>query len=172
MAIRVSQSFKRTSAEPIDETMALTKAEMRAVDDNTMPTYYFTVCQEDGKFYVYDKSAEFDEVTGKFRELETGTSITIDDELSLTSENPVQNKVITANIKYLTVENETERLAIQEYAEQGTIVFQKSNNKRYTFLGSNTWIEESIGGTIGIIPVNPTQEEIETKGYNIWLVTE
>ena len=42
MAINVSQAFHRTSANPVDESMALTKAQMLAVNDNLMPAYYFT----------------------------------------------------------------------------------------------------------------------------------
>lgn len=72
MAINVSQAFKRTSANPIDETFALTKAQMKTVNDNLMPAYYFTICQEDGKIYLYDKSATASATTGKFTEFSGG----------------------------------------------------------------------------------------------------
>lgn len=72
MAIKVSQAFQRTSANPIDETLALTKAQMKAVNDNLMPSKYMTVCQDDGKVYLYDKTNEVDETTGKFRVFEGG----------------------------------------------------------------------------------------------------
>ena len=72
MAINVSQAFKRTSIAPIDETLALTKAQMVAVSDTLMPAYYFTICQDDGKVYLYDKSATPSVTTGKFTEFSGG----------------------------------------------------------------------------------------------------
>ncbi len=72
MAINVSQAFHRTSANPIDDTMALTKAQMLTVNDNLMPSKYLTVCQDDGFIYLYDKSNEADLETGKFRKFEGG----------------------------------------------------------------------------------------------------
>ena len=72
MAINVSQAFHRTSANPVDESMALTKAQMKTVNDNLMPAYYFTVCQDDGYIYLYDKSATATAETGKFKKFEGG----------------------------------------------------------------------------------------------------
>jgi hypothetical protein len=72
MSIKVSQAFERTSANPIDETIALTKAKMLTVNDNLMPDYYFTICQDDGKLYLYDKTATPDPATGKFTEFAGG----------------------------------------------------------------------------------------------------
>lgn len=72
MAIKVSQAFERTSANPIDATIALTKAQMVAVNDNLMPDYYFTICQDDGYIYLYDKSATASAITGKFKKFEGG----------------------------------------------------------------------------------------------------
>ncbi len=72
MAINVSQAFHRTSANPIDETLALTKAQMVATNDNLMPPKYLTVCQDDGYIYLYDKSNSADVQTGKFRKFEGG----------------------------------------------------------------------------------------------------
>lgn len=70
--INVSQAFHRTSANPIDETLALTKAQMLATNDNLMPSKYMTVCQDDGAIYLYDKSNTPDVATGKFRKFEGG----------------------------------------------------------------------------------------------------
>lgn len=72
MAIKVSQAFQRTSANPVDETMALTKAQMLTVNDNLMPDYYFTICQDDGQIYLYDKTATPSATTGKFTKFEGG----------------------------------------------------------------------------------------------------
>lgn len=66
MGIKVSQAFQRTSANPIDETLALTKAEMLTVNDNLMPEKYLTICQDDGFIYLYDKSTTPSAETGKF----------------------------------------------------------------------------------------------------------
>ena len=72
MAIKVSQAFERTSANPIDASLTLTKAQMTSVNDNLMPAYYFTVCQDDGYFYLYDKTATASPTTGKFTKFEGG----------------------------------------------------------------------------------------------------
>lgn len=72
MAINISQAFHRTSANPIDDTLALTKAEMLTVNDNLMPSKYLTVCQDDGQIYLYDKNATPSAETGKFILFEAG----------------------------------------------------------------------------------------------------
>lgn len=72
MSIKVSQAFSRTSANPVDETMALTKAQMLTVNDNLMPAYYFTICQDDGEIYLYNKTATPSASTGKFTKFEGG----------------------------------------------------------------------------------------------------
>ena len=72
MAIKVSQAFQRTSANPIDESLTLTKAQMLAVNDNLMPSKYFTIGQDDGYIYLYDRANTVDPTTGKFRKFEGG----------------------------------------------------------------------------------------------------
>lgn len=72
MAINISQAFKRTSANPVDESLTLTKAQMLAVNDNLMPSKYFTIGQDDGYIYLYDKANTVDPTTGKFRKFEGG----------------------------------------------------------------------------------------------------
>lgn len=74
MAINVSQAFHRTSANPVDESMTLTKAQMLTVNDNLMPAYYFTICQDDGEIYLYDKTATASVETGKFKKFAGGGS--------------------------------------------------------------------------------------------------
>ena len=74
MAINISQAFKRTSANPVDESLTLTKAQMVAVNDNLMPSKYFTIGQDDGNIYLYDKSNTVDPTTGKYRKFEGGGS--------------------------------------------------------------------------------------------------
>lgn len=74
MSIKVSQAFERTSSNPIDATMALTKAQMLTINDNLMPDKYLTVCQDDGDIYLYDKTATPSAETGKFTKFEGGGS--------------------------------------------------------------------------------------------------
>lgn len=74
MAINVSQAFHRTSANAVDDTLTLTKAQMLAVNDNLMPSFYFTIGQDDGFLYLYAKSNDVDVETGKFRKFEGGGS--------------------------------------------------------------------------------------------------
>ena len=69
MAVNVSQPFHRTSAKPIDDSLVLTLAKMKAMNDNVMPDYYFAVCEDDGCFYLYDKSATPSAASGKFTKL-------------------------------------------------------------------------------------------------------
>lgn len=73
MGIKISQGFERRGAFPIDDDLLLTKAEMLTVNDGLMPDKYFTICQDDGKLYLYDKENTFDTDTGKFRVLEGGS---------------------------------------------------------------------------------------------------
>lgn len=93
MAIKVGQAFERTSANPIDTSLALTRADMLTVNDNLMPAYYFTICQDDGKIYLYDKTATASATTGKFKEFSGGsggsevfsTTETLSDEINDTT---------------------------------------------------------------------------------------
>jgi len=116
MAINVSQAFHRTSANPVDESLALTKAQMVSTNDNLMPSKYLTVCQDDGKIYLYDKTNESDVSTGRFRVFEGGTTITIDPTPTSGSENAVSsggtytslaNKVDKVSGKGLSTEDYT-----------------------------------------------------------------
>lgn len=64
--IGVSQPFIREGGFPIDASLLLTKAQMRDMLDNMMPARYFCICLEDGKLYLYDKSATPNAETGKY----------------------------------------------------------------------------------------------------------
>lgn len=72
MAVNISQPFHRTSAKPIDDSIVLTLAQMKAINDNLMPSHYFAVCQDDGQMYIYDKSATPTTTSGKFKKIESG----------------------------------------------------------------------------------------------------
>lgn len=65
--IKLPDSFIVTTDKPIDTRLTLTKADMRDTLDARMPDVYLAVCKDDGKLYLYKKSNEFDDETGKFR---------------------------------------------------------------------------------------------------------
>lgn len=78
--------FNRTSPNPIDSSMVLSKAEMLAIEDNKMPDVYFAVCKEDKQMYIYDKSATPNVTTGKFSVLSPGTTYTAGDGIDITND--------------------------------------------------------------------------------------
>ena len=92
--ISLSTNFDVGAALHLDSREEITKAEMLTINENIYPDDLLVICSDDHKVYLFSKSNESDPETGKFREFKTGTEITVDDEMSLTSENPVQNKVI------------------------------------------------------------------------------
>ena len=59
--IGTSQNFERDSYA--------TLAEMKAVADKRMPDIFTATCKETGKFYIYNKNNEVDEILGKWREI-------------------------------------------------------------------------------------------------------
>ena len=65
--ISVPQGFKIGAAEAIDSRLTLSKAEMLAIKDNTMPDIYLAVCKDDNSIYIYSKDNSIDSETGKFR---------------------------------------------------------------------------------------------------------
>lgn len=76
--IQLPQGFKVASAEAIDVRLILSKAEMLTMKDGTMPEVYFAICKDDGKMYVYQKTNEVDEETGKYRLYASGNSDAVD----------------------------------------------------------------------------------------------
>lgn len=73
MGIKLNASFDVMSPVPLDSRTVLTKEQMRSIDDTCMPPIYYAVCSEDGTtMYIYDKSNEANESTGKFRPISTG----------------------------------------------------------------------------------------------------
>ena len=59
--IGTQQNFERDSYT--------TLAEMKAVVDKRMPDIFTATCKETGKFYIYNKNNETDEILGKWREI-------------------------------------------------------------------------------------------------------
>lgn len=73
MALNIAAPFKRGGAFPIDEDLVLTKAQMKAVNDNVMPDIYIALCPDDGNIYLYKKNNTVDPDTGKYRLFESGS---------------------------------------------------------------------------------------------------
>lgn len=74
MAIKVLGGLKVITADPIETRLILSKEQMLAVKDETMPEVYFTICSEDGCFYLYNKANSVDTTLGKYRPL-TGAAV-------------------------------------------------------------------------------------------------
>lgn len=69
MSIIVNTGFHIGSATPIDDRLVLTKGQMLNINENLYPDVYMCVCKDDGQLYVYDRSAEISDETGKFRKV-------------------------------------------------------------------------------------------------------
>ena len=93
MPINIPSAFNLGAAVPIDTRLVLTKAQMKAMNDNTMPSVYFALCSDDNAFYLYSKNNTVDANLGKFRYMfdQTGPSggggVTEQRVLELISEN-------------------------------------------------------------------------------------
>ena len=101
MAIKIGDNLNYAGVKPdFVRQQYATFEDMLAVRDNPMPPIYLAYCLEDKNFYKYDKDNEVDPVTGKFRLFQSGGGGggTVDTEMSDTSTNAVQNKVIKAYV--------------------------------------------------------------------------
>ena len=77
MGIPLNLDFTMGVAKPIDSRFVMTKAQMLAANDAVMPPVYGCWCNDDGKFYIYNKLNTPNTETGKF--------VAQPDELSLNS---------------------------------------------------------------------------------------
>ena len=62
----VSKSFLYKMPIPVDTRLILSKKEMLEANEGFLPNIYFALCKDDGQFYLYNKSNESNEETGKF----------------------------------------------------------------------------------------------------------
>lgn len=62
----VARPFLIQKNFPVDTRLVLTKKEMCETVDANMPDTYFALCKDDGHFYLYNKNAEVNEITGKY----------------------------------------------------------------------------------------------------------
>lgn len=118
--IEIGFPFDVRSANPIDVRLLLTKAQMLAINDNMMPDYYLALCSDDGKLYLYDKSATAGAETGKFSEFAGGgggggTELTIDE-----SQNSAQ---FTEGVNTVSFHNDTTNDTVSlSIAKPGTYI--------------------------------------------------
>ena len=75
MAININSGFSIGTPQPIDSRNVLSKEAMKNINENVWPDTYFATCKDDGKLYVFNKSNELSDETGKFR-LVTENSLT------------------------------------------------------------------------------------------------
>lgn len=68
MPIKLPVNFEIGAAVPIDTRLVFqTKAQMKTVNDNIMPSVYLALCEETNAFYLYSKGNERDDNIGRFR---------------------------------------------------------------------------------------------------------
>lgn len=65
--VSLPAGFNVGTPDPIDNRLVLSKAQMKAVNPVGMPDVYLTICKDDGKIYLFNKTNEDDSETGKFR---------------------------------------------------------------------------------------------------------
>lgn len=139
MALFISAPFKRGGAFPVDEDLVKSKAQMRSVNDNVMPSVYFCICEDDGEIYTYKKSNTVDDETGKYRLLETGAGVRFlpVDDLPDTGEAGViylvPNGSLGENIKdeYIWIENE-EDPSLSFYEKIGSTDIELTMGETFT----------------------------------------
>lgn len=71
--MKVNESFEyQGKGQNFTRDNFATLAEMKAVKAKTFPDIFTATCSETGKFYIYNKDNEVDEVLGKWREVSGG----------------------------------------------------------------------------------------------------
>lgn len=119
MAIKIADNLNYAGAKPdFVRQQYATFEEMAAVRDNTMPQLYLAYCLQDKNIYKYDKDNEVDPTTGKFRVFQSGGSGTVDTEMSDSSTNAVQNKVIKAYVDSKDIQVTEMPTPVAEFVEK------------------------------------------------------
>jgi len=72
MAININTGFNVHSSQPIDVRNVISKADMLTINENIWPDVYYATCKDDGQLYVFNKTNEKLEDTGKFRLISDG----------------------------------------------------------------------------------------------------
>lgn len=74
MSIPINSNFELGAPLPIDKRMTLTYEQMAGMNDNIMPSVYFTICIDDGCLYLYNKNNIKTAKTGRFIKISQGYS--------------------------------------------------------------------------------------------------
>lgn len=178
MAIKVGQAFERTSAQPIDASLTLTKAQMVTVNDNLMPPYYFTICQDDGKIYLYDKSATASASTGKFSEFSGGSDSSSPVYLSATLlDKDINDPTIVALSNLTKADDSTIHPILSEIVLGTTVIYDADGTMGVATAKSGTNVTITTATTS-----TPTREltqaeydaltEAEKKNGTIYFITD
>lgn len=155
MALTLGDNFSYQGAKPLDARLKYdTVAAMKAVADSTLYDGCLAYCTATEKTYQWKSSNTVDSTLGRWREFESGGSVTVDSALSDASENPVQNKVIKTALddkadlvdgkipanqlpSYVDDVLEYEDLAhFPSTGETGKIYIAQDTNKTYRWGGS------------------------------------
>lgn len=67
----------------VERDAFLTKADMKAFNENYLPDVFIAVCYEDGKIYLFNRSNTVDSVTGKWREFKCDAEIATQTDLGV-----------------------------------------------------------------------------------------
>jgi hypothetical protein len=120
MAIKIGDNLNYAGTKPdFVRQQYATFEEMLAVRDNGMPQLYLAYCLQDKNIYKYDKDNEVDPTTGKFRVFQSGGGGgTVDTEMSDSSTNAVQNKVIKAYVDSKDIQVSEMPIPVAEFAEK------------------------------------------------------
>lgn len=101
MAINIGANFAYQGKQPnFARDSFATKAAMKAFAETSIDEGHLSYCAEDGNMYQFKSSNAPDDTTGRWRMFKSGNqvAVTVDSVLSSTSTNPVQNKIIKAEL--------------------------------------------------------------------------
>lgn len=84
--IQLPQGFKIGTSEAIDSRLTLTKKEMKEMNDFFMPNVYIAICKENGELFLYNKTNELNENTGRFHSLSDQVKAFVSDSLALNND--------------------------------------------------------------------------------------
>ena len=164
MALTLGDNFSYQGAKPLDGRLKYdTVAAMKAMADSTLYDGCLAYCVATGKTYQWKSTNTVDADLGRWREFESGQTITVDSAISGTSENPVQNKVIKGalDLKADLVDGKVPAAQLPAYVddvleyedlahfpatgETGKIYIAQDTNKTYRWSGTGyVEISESL----------------------------
>ena len=154
MALRIADNFSYQGKLPnfVRDTFE-TLAEMKAYPDTSIDEGHISLCLEDGKRYKFLSTYTNDPTTGKWRKI-------IDSALDITSENPIQNKVVTEKFNEIELSITNQIKALQTAA---TLQYKELTNtlEELDFLITtiNTSIDNRINNNEEVISAALTDLE-------------